>query len=126
MNTTENNKLIAEFMGFRPDTGVSGEVRFHNQGECGEQKNFPKTYYKYDSDHYKEQDTYYLDELEYRESWEWLMPVLQKIALLSKEGDPTDHNPALHWGLRGLMVCLDIDKAYKAVVDFINWYNQNK
>lgn len=102
MNNHESNKLIAEFMGEAPNP------------MCESIKKDGYTHCKYHS------------------SWDWLMPVVIKINSLNykiavihyfhghsyeiskaniKHTYP--HNEALH----GL---------YKTVVEFIQWYNENK
>ena len=62
---------------------------------------------------------YILSELEYHTSWDWLMPVVEKIKDLgySQELDKIDN----------VLTCdLRINSLYKAVVEFIKWYNENK
>lgn len=57
--TTENNKLIAEFMGMTcDDNDKSMMIVKTTQGN----------------------DIIYLDELKYHTSWDWLMPVVIKIS----------------------------------------------
>ena len=95
----KDNKLIAEFMGLELTTdGIS--------------------------------DLYYTEELnkprrlkhieEYHTSWDWLMSVVGRINnLLSKN--------RVEFGY--MDECLqsdDIETRYKAVVEFIKWYNTNK
>ena len=65
--TTYEKKLIAEFMGFRPES--ENDDRYHGM---------PESPYKYDVDHYKMQTTYTPENMKYDTSWDWLMPVLKK------------------------------------------------
>jgi hypothetical protein len=110
MNTTENNKLIAEFMGY--DRGVS-------------------------------------ELMGYDTSWDWLMPVVEKIESLgvkfwvkgntcrvyiNRELAELDSN--VEWNgisteFEGFFFIYFEEKTkkeatYKAVVEFIKWYNENK
>ena len=78
-----NNKLIAEFM----------QKGFEGFG-----------IYDFDGCHYR------LDELKFHSSWDWLMPVIIKIADIRKD---------THYKLYKT-----IDKAHEEVVEFIK--NQNK
>ena len=55
MNTTNNNKLIAEFMGITPNEAGVYHVSKHKG--------------------------YDVENLNYHTSWDWLMPVLKKINL---------------------------------------------
>ena len=105
MNTTENNKLIAEFMVVDLIDGQEGE---------------------------------------YHTSWEWLMPVVEKIeeiALEDVDGSYKVHRfnvkiESFYCVItdgkdehRELIVADDGDKksnVYYAVVEFIKWYNENK
>ena len=110
----ENNKLIAEFMGITPNEAGVYHVSKHKG--------------------------YSLDNLLYHTSWDWLMPVLEKInnsfveyehndkgivngLVKGKDGEWVDdrinrvHNAVLQF---------NIDITYQAVVEFIKWHNLNK
>ena len=58
-------------------------------------------------------------EFEYHESWDWLMPVVEKINTTGKGG-------GLLYGLRDSLLGADIETAFTEVVEFIKWYNENK
>jgi len=93
MNTQENNKLIAEFMG--------AETLYNQLDYCTDMA-FP------------------FDDLHFHESWDWLMPVVQKCRLESRcEYDEDDNWNEIHWSLEEC----NLDKTYKAVVEFIKWHN---
>ena len=97
MNTQENNKLIAEFMEWdvkRPTT-IPTNLHLSNL----------------------ELDNGDTMELKYHESWDWLMPVVEKIEQVH-EGVPQE--------LINLSLFSTIDEVYKAVVEFINQYNKNE
>ena len=89
MNTTENNKIIAEFMGITPNEAGVYHVSKHKG--------------------------YSLENLLYHTSWDWLMPVMDKIEQ-GHEGVPQE--------LINLSLFSTIDEVYKAVVEFIKQYNQ--
>ena len=107
MNTTENNKLIAEFMGikFKDDELYLKELRemkangvFFEQG-------------------------YMSSELKYYTSWNWLMPVVEKIkdeaysGIILEKVDEIDN----------VLTCdLRKENLYNAVVEFIKQYNENE
>ena len=108
----ETNKLIAEFMDW---TKPFNEIH-------------DATLYKV------EQGTFELDELQYHTSWDWLMPVVEKIEF---ESNPEvrfiimQHDCEIqeinggHW--RDLIEFNETSKlqaTYKAVVEFIKWYNK--
>jgi len=102
MNTTESNKLIAEFMSVR---------------------------YKSDKDYFKElvemredgilyELGYMESQLKYHESWNWLIPVVQKIKKCKHYYQNLD-------GLDyALLCCLTIDSLYIEVVECIKEYNE--
>ena len=103
--TQENNQLIAEFMGFTQEKNIGW----------------------YDNDMlmsqnvYDSQDGNCFDELLFHTSWDWLMPVVSKCREESNAED--SHWEAIYYSLEGC----DINVTYKAVVEFIKWYNeQNK
>ena len=90
METTENNKLIAEF-----DQKYS--IGFG--------------LYDFDGCHYE------LDKLEFHKSWDWLMPVVQKIKDTPTYGS-TD-------GIDFVLTCdLTKENLYESVVEFIKAYNK--
>lgn len=107
MNTTENNKLIAEFM------ELEATPKYN-----------PKEYYIKE---YNSGEWYLPEEMQYHNSWDWLMPVIQKVNEVSGYNDyNTDR---LHIQ-RVLDDCISenavgIDEVHKAVVEFINQNNKN-
>lgn len=109
MTTTEQNKLIAEFMGVEFINGVYG-----NCISAMPMKPFTS------------------DSLKYNYSWDWLMPVAEKIESMQWKVDieyryTYIHNPVTDMYFETeserttkLSACLD------SVIQFIQWYNENK
>ena len=98
MNTTENNKLIAEFMNLSIKDGVS--------------------YYTDEFDMFPmgiEVDDVFLP---YDQSWDWLMPVVHKILWLSHYDD--EYYEDIYSGLTNAL----ISQTYDAVVEFIKRHNK--
>ena len=90
MEYIENNKLIAEFMG-----GV-----FDNHNEQ------PQPYWEFWEEEPPHTYPYIFNRhLNYYSSWDWLMPVAEKI------GDENN-------------LSFDIETTYIKVVEFIKWYNK--
>lgn len=107
------NELIAEFMGI-PKCDRCTEA-------CGR--------YKFGS------GMYYLPEgMEYHSSWDWLMPVVEKI----DTDFCSDYEVIIFSSSCHIQSCIGgkqsfmgagkkIDAVYQAIIEFINWYNsQNK
>jgi len=91
MKTTENNKLIAEFM--EVETNENGMYRYTTSVH-----------------------DYTTDDLSYFEySWDWLMPVVEKIYSLGLDNE----NALL---VRDAVAEANLDNTYQAVVQFINQY----
>jgi hypothetical protein len=61
------------------------------------------------------------NELQYNISWDWLMPVVEKCYQCDYE-----EGSDLHMLLNDAIMTINISEVYKAVVEFIKWYNQNK
>ena len=99
----ENNKLIAEFMGIESD---NAKMRGHLY-EC------PVT-------------AEYVSNLEYRTSWDWLKPVINKINSINKVelGDLEATDELIGNIHREDRLC-NLIQAHEAVVEFIKWCNQN-
>jgi len=67
---------------------------------------------------------------EYATSWDWLMPVVEKInreylSILDATTDVNSHNTVmiLIQRVRSCSITAGIDTVYKIVVEFIKWYN---
>jgi hypothetical protein len=115
MNTTENNKLIAEFMVLKEpyELPQHGIIR-------------PNGYFKTE---------FLAEELKYHKSWDWLIPVVQKI----DEMGYNVHISRISCKITPILeddnvitsfVCGDVDKkielVYDTVVEFIKWYNKEQ
>lgn len=119
MNTTENNKLIAEFMGLQKSLMTT---RNPHEGLVSD----GTAWVLYGVDKYKH--LFRDEELEYHTSWDWLMPVVEKIEdegveIVTTNGECViSHNDyyKLTTGKSRFGV------TYEAVVEFIKWYNKNK
>lgn len=100
----ESNKLIAEFMG-RHVSMLHGDL-------C---------YADWDGMH----------SVKYHTSWDWLMPVVKKINdtwdYLDDSFEDDEPNPEyILQVLHSSVSYVDIDTAFKSVLNFIQWYNQTK
>tara|TARA_B110000977_G_scaffold36886_1_gene49547 strand:- start:4356 stop:4682 length:327 start_codon:yes stop_codon:yes gene_type:complete len=106
----KNNKLIAEFMGLQtPFNEISDATLYIYKGidEKGE--------YQFDIE---------LHEMRYHLSWDWLMPVVDKIKILVMEDDSDELYNSEEWdNITHTLVQIEIKSVYQAVVEFIK--NQN-
>jgi hypothetical protein len=107
----ENNKLIAEFIWGQPDD----EVWYRNTGLIS-----PITFSK---------GSHHFEQLCFHESWDWLMLAVQKVNAISsmdENNGGTYDQPS--YGKADCVLYLHINEelseAYSAVIEFINWYNQ--
>jgi len=112
MNTQESNKMIAEFMQFIED-GLYLDGLYFYEGR------------------------YYDTNMEFHKSWDWLMPVVEKIEehgydfIATKRRATRTYDANFMDEVNNYVVyvedCKDRQEAtYKAVVEFINQYNKNK
>jgi hypothetical protein len=114
-----DNELIAEFMGFTFSHERGDKVYNVPIGEHLKYKAFKLSLVK----------------MNYHTSWDWLIPVVEKIEeLYSKAFPPGDkfiqmimdkENPIDHHYMDVVAIPLStpIEEAYKAIVEFIKWYN---
>ena len=104
----KENKLIAEFMGYE-EQDMSFRIP----------KNILKIEQENDCPNSQDLDCWDvpLKSLQFHTSWDWLMPVVEKIEQVH-EGVPQE--------LINLSLFSTIDEAYNAVVEFINEYNKTK
>ena len=104
--SSENNKLIAEFMGLpKVDCNIGTSYGYITEGYMHPRVDVPVT----------------TDGMQYKYSWDWLMPVVQKI------GDDYYNTPfdetfsKLTEGYENIWT---IEDTYKAVVEFIKENNK--
>jgi len=92
----EDNKLIAEFMGYIKYSEQHHDLYCEETGELGEFKN-----------------------LQYHTSWDWLMPVVSKIARNEEYFENV-------WSERlfDIVPFGRIEEVYEVVVEFIKEYNK--
>jgi len=100
----KTNCTIAEFMGF---------VFYDDKGK-----------------YYHIEDGYYLckpKKLKYHESWDWLMPVVEKIERLRKDAAPHDVDfDMLKEDINDALSEGRLDYTYQNIVNFIKWFNEKK
>lgn len=123
MNTTENNKLIATF-----DDRVQDEF-------CGNKiffiKQMPSLEGRYRHD-------FNFNEMRYHSSWEWLVPVVEKILLMNGSSGLVMTPDYLGGEMYEFSMLDDckvpaqgsgktmIEAVYNAVVQFVIWFNKQK
>jgi hypothetical protein len=126
-----DNELIAEFMGY-----IYHEVADIDDSECGGLYTRKDVYSKIPilMDKYPEDDQFYLSDgwevpnvdtyiegpLKYDTSWDWLMPVVDKVCEY-RLAYPNEANEVCN-----LKVVVMKEVLYKRVVNFIKWYNEQK
>ena len=105
MDTIENNKLVAEFMGL---DSFKDSLASLNQGKIN-----------IDIDVY--------EQAQYHTSWDWLKPVINKINSINKVelGDLVATDELIGNIHRDDRLC-NLIQTHEAVVEFIKWYNENK
>ena len=107
MKTTEENRLIAEFMGYEfklvknPTIDVDGVSHIKDEATVIDGK------------------LYFDNNLRYQSSWDWLMPVLKKIDESEVE---LNEDSNLIGDITHGLVSIDIQMAIHAEIEFIKWY----
>jgi len=112
-----NNKLIAEFMGYPPMTdAVDDRTIAYDVG--GSVMNINNTHNENDD------NVFHPDDMKFHISWDWLMPVVLKC----KESVDycSDDNALEYHNIEDEMLSqLSIEDTYQAVVKFIKIYNND-
>lgn len=98
-----DNELIAEFMGTR--------ISLVNPG-------------RFYVDHITTVWPFTPNELQYNKSWDWLMPVVEKIFKMDVVVKKRDKSAQIKITL--IKGEISIATVHNAVVEFIKWYNANK
>lgn len=109
---TENNKIIAEFMGLKPIEvfGSSSISKDHVSVNCKTEKEAFESFCK---------------STKFHSDWNWLMEVVTEIENLGYRVKITRHICRI----KHIVISEDLPKiqsVYKACVDFIQWYNQQQ
>tara|TARA_R110000796_G_scaffold236214_1_gene355491 strand:- start:73151 stop:73519 length:369 start_codon:yes stop_codon:yes gene_type:complete len=116
METTESNKLIAEFMSWKNPEGTV-YITDHFQSYMAVDSNM------YDTCRYR------IVEFKFQTSWDWLMPVVEKIGIIIGKNNFEDFEDwedyYITWNEVSLLY-FNIEIWYKNVVEFIEWYNEQK
>lgn len=111
-----NNELIAEFMGMvECDCGGPPEPKHYRYGD-------------------RMWEVYSVESLRYHESWDWLMPVVERTHEVSKEmqrkyPDEKELDDSTGWRAWSYLrpgLTTDINDTYKRVVEFIQLYNEHQ
>ena len=112
-----DNKLIAEFMGYPPMTdAVDDRTIAYDIG--GSIMNINNTHNENDD------DVFHPDDMKFHTSWDWLMPVIEKCLVGEAEQSDEISNTTIKNIYEG--ICnQDISHAYKSAVEFIKTYNND-
>lgn len=105
-DTTEGNRMIAEFMGW----------------ESGKFENLPNKMHKIEDGKLWGIP---LDQFNYNDSWDALIPVIKKIAISLSETKSILMAMNKYEPIVDAVQKLDIEKVWPAVVDYISWHNKN-
>ena len=101
--TIQNNKLIAELMGANGEvTDINGDVFLNNIPNPEGGKMILRVL-----------------RLKYNTSWDWLMPVVEKILNL-QDTYAQERQKVFN------SITPSINTTYTAIISFIKWYNENK
>lgn len=104
---TENNKIIAEFMGWKLGHPDLFELRWSNEWFDSRNKKTTKGCLHFDSD------------------WNWLMEAIEKCLIGEAEHDDEKAKKAISEIYESLC-SINISATYKSVVEFIKWHNEQK
>ncbi len=105
----EGNKLIAEFMGKTPNPNDGGRTWANETLEV-------------DGSIYGDE----WETLKYHKSWDWLMPVIEKCCGLILVLDSVMTYITKTGIIKRELIRLNIERTWQAVVEFIQWYNEQK
>jgi len=110
---TEENKLIAEFMGYK--------VFNNGFGDC-----YSNIKTDYNDGIYKFIKGCKEYQLQFHDSWDWLMPVVDKIYSSNEYVKYKDTMSGIFNEEPVRINSKYISVTHKAVVEFIKWYNEQK
>src|SRR6187402_1695153 len=103
--TTENNKIIAEFIGAKLSLYNTKNYELYGVLECI-------------NDGEDEQHFFNLKEMKFPSDWNWLIEVIKEC--YTKEHHQNSYYEAIYYALADL----NIEAVYNACLEFIKWYNE--
>lgn len=135
MKTEEGNKLIAEFMGAKCEKELAGVYYF--EGKAMDMYRFKELPTTHGNKILDPQLIIGVLQMKYHSSWDWLMPVVEKIENLGfdvriiRSGSETEYTmcditDAANNEISCISHPVKIDSVYSAVVEFIEWYNKQQ
>jgi len=134
----EGNKLIAEFMGYKPCFSHIIDKYNYTQTVDGFLITGKCNAGNHQEDEY---ENFAIKHLIFHYSWDWLMPVVEKIESISELSlnrkcnfhvTIEKHQCVIMWGISFTISDIydynnsKISTVYKSVIEFIKWYNENK
>ena len=131
METTEGNKLIAEFMG---QTETDNDLVFNSNingttsnsvfsGWVKKEQEYTRGVPLFVVKNNRTQIDYMRKNLKYHSSWDWLMPVVEKCLTISVESEEYEIHYAF---IHNALWSINIKSVFDEVVEFIKWYNDQK
>ena len=110
----KHNKLIAEFM------GAKGHPKYNSI----EWDIYITGCLDVDSDNENAQHFFTPNQMKYHSSWDWLMPVINKIRSMDSTYE-VEEVGKYDWDNEISHYEFDLDLTYESVVEYINQYNNN-
>jgi hypothetical protein len=127
MEYDEMNKLIGLFMGYQ-----ILHKKYQTQTWCSSNEStwdFSEGFIVCDINGHEVDDNdnepyFYIEDLPFKNSWDWLMPVVKKIYDF-KDIDKYKESDGwyAYYGLETFLFSVDIESVYLKCVEFIIWYN---
>lgn len=121
MKIIEGNELIAKFMGWEVDKYTGKEINYFVEGQLDV---YPKVV----------GSCIAFQHMKFHTSWDWLMPVVEKIEKLGFWVNIKKNHVTVAWDNKGSfdskMIHSEfgdqskIQRVYTCVVEFIKWYNE--
>ncbi len=132
MTTTDNNRIIAEFMGHdKKGDDATWTFPSYLQGKLWVDEHFFDN-----TDEYIGRKPIEVSELKFHSDWRWMMEVVDKIESLGFDTslDRYEFGKKTTFFIRyggsntqsGISKDNKIEAVYNACLEFIQWYNQNK
>ena len=128
----EQNILIAEFMGGKPVNAVkSNPIAYSFPFEFGHQETWDEGGFQGSG----KSSCWDIEDLQYHSSWEWLMPVIEKIEELGADFGIKRNKVLIHGFVQNKIeiyrwesgtIHSKIENTFDGVVEFIKWFNKIK